>query len=152
MYRSKTTLAQLLPYDMEEKIVAFQWFVIQCRQQGKYEMSHILNMDETPMRFELPATRTLEFTGSRSVPVKTCGVEKRNFTVALSVAADGKKFPPKVIFKGVRQLKNLQIPPRMQVSVHRKGWMDEEGMAFYCSKFDIFIFGANSLSTAIYNA
>lgn len=59
-------------------------------------------MDETPMRFELHSSRSLEFTGSRTVPVNTCGAEKRSFTIALAVAADGTKLPPKVIFKGVR--------------------------------------------------
>ena len=38
-------------------------------------------MDETPMQFELPATRTLEFTGNRTVPILSCGGEKQNFTV-----------------------------------------------------------------------
>ena len=85
-------------------------------------------MDETLMRFELPATRTLEFTGSRMVPIMSCGADKQSFTVALAVKANGEKLPPKVIFKGVRQLK-IQVPPRMQVSVHKKGWMDEEGNA-----------------------
>ena len=80
------------------------------------------------MRFELPATRTLEFTGSRTVPVLSCGADKQSFTVALTVKANGKKLP-KVIFKGVRQL-NINMPPRIQISVHKKGWMDEEGM-FY---------------------
>ena len=84
------------------------------------------------MRFELPATRTLEFTGSRTVPVVSCGADKRSFTVALTVKANGEKLPPKVIFKGVRQLR-IQVPPRMQVSVHKKGWMDEEGMNFLIS-------------------
>ena len=79
------------------------------------QIGHIPNMDETPVRFELPATRTLEFT------------EKRSFTVALTVAADGKKFPPKVIFKDVRTPKDLEVPPQIQVSIHRKGRMDEEG-------------------------
>ena len=46
--------------------------------------------------------------------------------MALTVAADGKKFPPKVIFKGVRTPKDLEVPPRMQVSIHRKGGVDEE--------------------------
>ena len=79
--------------------------------------------------FELPATRTLEFTGSRTVPVLSCGADKQSFTVALTVKANGEKLPPRVIFKGVRQL-NINTPPRMQISVHKKGWMDEEGM-FY---------------------
>ena len=77
------------------------------------------------MRFELPATRTLEFTGNRTVPILSCGGDKQSFTVVLAVKANGEKLPPKVIFKGVRQLR-IQIPPRMQV--HKKGWMDEEGI------------------------
>ena len=125
--RSKTTLAQRLPVDMEDKIVQFHRFVVRSRRRCDYDLSRILNMDETPMRFELPATRTLEFTGSRTVPVVTCGADKQSFNVALTVKANGEKLPPKVIFKGVRQLR-IPVPPRMQVSVHKKGWMDEEGM------------------------
>ena len=75
-------------------------------------------MDETPMRFELPSTRLLEFTGSRMVPVKTCGVEKQSFTVTLAVAADGRKLPPKVIFK-VRSAKDLVVPGSLHVSFHK---------------------------------
>ena len=48
-------------------------------------------MDETPMRFELPSSRTLAFSGSRTVPLKSCGAEKRSFTVTLAVAADASK-------------------------------------------------------------
>ena len=59
--RSKTTLAQRVPDDMEDKVVEFHRFMLRARQHCGYESSQILNMDETPMRFELPATRTLEF-------------------------------------------------------------------------------------------
>ena len=93
---------------------------------SSYESSQILDMDETPMRFELPATRTLEFTGNRTVPILSCRGDKQSFTVILAVKADGEKLPPKVIFKGVRQLR-IEVPRRMQVSVHKKAWMDEEG-------------------------
>ena len=57
--RAKTTLAQRLPADMEDKVIQFHRFVLRSRQCWGYDLSHILNMDETPMRFELPATRTL---------------------------------------------------------------------------------------------
>ena len=103
--------------------------ILRSRQCWGYDLRCILNMGETPMRFELPATRTLEFIGSRTVPVFSCGADKQSFTVALTVKANGEKLPLKVIFKGVRQL-NINMPPRMQISVHKKGWMDEEGM-FY---------------------
>ena len=49
---------------MEDKIVTFHRFVVRSRRRCEYPLSHIINMDETPMRFELPATRTLEFTGT----------------------------------------------------------------------------------------
>ena len=54
--RAKTTLAQRLPEDMEEKIVQFHRFIIAARQRAGYPLSRIYNMDETPMRFKLPST------------------------------------------------------------------------------------------------
>ena len=71
--RTKTTLAQRLPADLEENIVRFHRFVIAARRRADYPLSRIYNMDETPMRFELPSNQTLEFSGSRTVPVKSCG-------------------------------------------------------------------------------
>ena len=80
------------------------------------------------MRFELPSNRTLEFSEGRSVPVKSCGAEKRSFTVVLAIAADGTKVPPKVIFKGVRTPRDLVAPHPLHVSFHKKGWMDEQSI------------------------
>ena len=98
--RAKTTLAQRLQADMEEKIVQFHRFVLRAQRRHDYQLSHNLDMDETPMRFELPATRTLEFTGNGTVPVLSCGGDKQSFTVVLAVKANTEKLPPKVIFKG----------------------------------------------------
>ena len=91
-------------------------------------MSRIISMDETLMHFELPSSHSLEFTGSRTVPVKTGRAEKCSFTVTLAVAADGTKLPPKVIFKGVRLLRAVVVPNSLRVSFHKKGWMDESGV------------------------
>ena len=79
------------------------------------------------MQFELPSGRTLEFSGSRTVPVKPCGAEKRSFTVRLAVATDGKKLLPPVTFKGARTPRDLVVPSSVKVSFHKKGWMDEAG-------------------------
>ena len=84
-FHEKTTLAQRLPADMEDKVVEFHRFVLRARQRWGYESSQILNMDETPMRFELPATRTLEFTGNRTVPILSCGGDEQSFTVVLAM-------------------------------------------------------------------
>ena len=50
------------------------------------------------------------------------------------VTTNGENLPPKVIFKVVRQL-NINTPPRMQISVHKKGWMNEAGMFYLHTVF-----------------
>ena len=92
-------------------------------------------MDETPMRFELPLSRTLEFGGSRTIPVKSCGAKKRSFTVTIAVTTDGSKLPPAVIFKGVRTPRDLAAPDSVRVWFHKKGWMDEKGKLLFVSFF-----------------
>ena len=57
--RTKTTLAQCLPEDLEQQTVECHRFVITTRQRHGYSLSRIFNMDETLMRFELPSSRTL---------------------------------------------------------------------------------------------
>ena len=47
--------------------------------------------------------------------------------MTLTVAADGSKLPPAVIFKGVRTPRDLAVPDSVRVSFHKKGWMDEKG-------------------------
>ena len=128
---TKMTLAQRLPHNLEEQTVKFHRFVIAAHQRHQYSLARIYNMDETPMRFELPSSRTLEFSGSRTVPVKSSGAKKRCFTVTLAVAADGKKLPPAVTFKGVRTPRDLVVPDMVWVSFHKKGWMDEPGKFLY---------------------
>ena len=124
---TKTTLAHRLPNDLEEQTVKFHRFVIAACQRYGYPLTRIYNMDETPTRFKLPSSRTLEFSGRRTVPVKSCGAEKRSFTVTLAVAADGKKLQPAVTFKGMLTPRDLVVPDSLRVTFHKKGWMDEPG-------------------------
>ena len=91
-------------------------------------------MDETPMQFEMPSSWTLEFSGSRTVPMKSCVAEN----------ADGKKLPAKVIFKGVRIPRDLFVPESVRVSFHKKGWMGETGVKEWIqglfANYDIAVF------------
>ena len=127
-FQAKTTLAKRLPEDMDEKIMQFHRFIMAANQRAGYPLSRIYNMDETLMCFELPSTRSLEFTGSRTVPVKTRRAEKRSLTVTLAITADGTKLPPKVIFKGLQCPRDLVVPESLHVPFHKKGWMDEAGV------------------------
>ena len=66
-----------------------------------YPLSFIGNMDETPLRLDMPGESTITRTGQKSVPLHTTGHDKGQFTVVLAAIADGRKLKPFVVFKGV---------------------------------------------------
>ena len=85
--RPKTRIAQRLPKEFEEHIVNFQRNMIEMRQANKYELQQIGNMDETPMNFDMPLSRTVDTVGNKCILIKTTGNEKNHFTVVLACYA-----------------------------------------------------------------
>lgn len=57
--RQKMKIAQRLLGDLEEKIVDFHCFMLNYRKKANHERVNIGNMDETPVWFEMPSTRTV---------------------------------------------------------------------------------------------
>ena len=131
--RQKTKIAQRMPGDLEEKIVDFHRFVLNCRKKDNYELVNIGNMDETPVWFDMPSARTVTTRGEKTVSITTTGHEKSRFTVVLSCLADGTKLKPMVIFKRKTQPKD-KFPPGVVVHHHPKGWMDADGMKLWIKK------------------
>ena len=131
--RPKTHLCQRLPDEFEEKILSFQRNVIRLREQNKYPLDHIGNMDETPLNFDMPLSRTIDKIGAKTIHIKTTGHEREHFTVALACLADGTKLGPFVIFKRKTMPKDA-VPPDVIVHVHPKGWMDAAGMHMWLDK------------------
>ena len=83
-------------------------------------------MDETPLWLDMPGETTVTHTGDRSVPVRSTGHNKGQFTVVLAAMADGRKLNPFVVFKGVRPIAELDRKPRVIVAYSRNDWMNEE--------------------------
>ena len=81
--RQRTHIAQKLPKDVDFKVEEFHKFVIDERKKFEFCLSQIGNMDETPMYFDMPGNKTVDFKGSKSVSIKTTGHEKQHFTVVL---------------------------------------------------------------------
>ena len=131
--RQKTKIAQKLPGDLEEKIVNFHCFVLNCRKKANYELANIGNMDETPVWFDMPSTRTVNTRGEKTVSVTTIGHEKSCFTVVLSCLADGTKLKPMITFKRKTKPKEKFLPG-VVVHHHPKGWMDVDGMKLWIQK------------------
>ena len=122
--RQRTHIAQKLPKDVDDKVDKFHRFVIDERKLCTYAMSDIGNMDETPMYFDMPGNTTVDFSGNKTISIKTTGHEKQHFTVVLACLADGTKLKPMVIFKRKTMPKD-KFPSGVLVKVQEKGWMNE---------------------------
>ena len=102
----------------------------------------ILNADETPMYFDLPANQTIDFEGVQKVTVKTTGHEKLRYTVFLTAGvqriqksktnkpAEYRAFrlPPLIIFKNLQKPPKGKFPPGMVVLETKGGSTTEQIM------------------------
>ena len=121
----QTSISQKLPANLEVKL---EKFLKQVQGQNKaYECpaETILNMDETPLYFDLIPGRTLSSKGKQQMILHGTTATKCNLTVVLTCTATGHMLPPIIIFKGKRELR-LTRPPSYVVTVQKKGWMDGE--------------------------
>jgi len=115
--RSITKKAQKIPSDYEILVVNWlrfnrrnsqprssrYWEVAIEHPVGRYELSNICNLDETPIPFEYLQGKTYDITGAKTVWVKESksGWDKRQASLVLCVFADGvPRIPPMIIFHG----------------------------------------------------
>ena len=140
--RRRTNISQKLPSQTSEVLKNFQEFIIRLRTEKLFELSNILNMDETPVWFDMAGNFTIDHRGEKTIQIRGTGNEKNRFTVVLTVAAgkncstiffsfcftnpiictiDGTKFPPICIFKGKRLPRNEQFPSGVIVWFQQNG-------------------------------
>jgi hypothetical protein len=102
----------------------------------RFPASAVVNIDETNIDFDMPASTTLERRGVRSVSVRIGSTQRA--TVLLGVVMDGSKLPPFIVFKGQRSgfisreitgdVIGRGYPAGVVMSVQSSGWMDEQLM------------------------
>uniref|UniRef100_A0AAQ5WZQ5 HTH CENPB-type domain-containing protein n=2 Tax=Amphiprion ocellaris TaxID=80972 RepID=A0AAQ5WZQ5_AMPOC len=123
--REKTTVAQQLPADYNEKMAIFRSYGSKKIADKHIQPNHITNMDEV--------NHTVEKMGTSTVAIRTTAHEKSAFTVVLGCHANGQKLPPMVIFKR-NTLPKEKFPAGVIVKANQKGWMDEEKMKEWLSE------------------
>lgn len=131
--RARTTMSQQLPADFEEKMDNFRKFTADAIAEYNIDPSHIINMDEVPLTFDLPLQRTVAPKGESTVNLRTTGNEKTHFTCVLGCTAAGQKLPPMVIFKRITMPRE-EFPRGVVVRVNQKGRLF---LAFLVSRNDI---------------
>ena len=65
------------------------------------DLNRIINMDETPIFFEIYHNYTYDKKGKKSIIIDTNGGDKQHITVLLTTCGGGKKLPPLLVFKGI---------------------------------------------------
>ncbi|CAI7731302.1 unnamed protein product [Closterium sp. NIES-54] len=121
--RMKTRVAQKTAARENYPCKSFWQFVRAKRRERGIDTTWIINVDQTPLWLEMPATTTVEETGVRSVPIRRAGYQKQRVTVMLACTADGRKLKPWVFFKR-KTLPKGDFPADVAVACHENGWMD----------------------------
>ena len=135
--RSITGLGQKIPIDAPE--LCDQFLEDVKHLSDKYDV--ILNMDETPMYFDLPTNKTIDFEGVKTVLIRSTGHEKLRYTVLLTAGVQriqkatknekanyhAFRLPPLIIFKNLVKPPKGKSPPGMVV-LGTKGGTTTQGI------------------------
>jgi hypothetical protein len=74
--RRRTKISQKLPSQTNELLKNFQQFIIRLRTEKSFELSNILNMDETPVWFDMAGNFTIDQIGEKTIHIRGTGNEK----------------------------------------------------------------------------
>ena len=95
--------------------------------------AYVLNMDQTPIFFDMSTGRTLSAAGERTVNGRTSSSSTLRVTVAVSVTASGNFLKPLVVFKGKpgARIETREFPTYPDSNFYacqERAWMDERVM------------------------
>ena len=141
-YRRSTNVAQTKPADMEDKVRAFHLEIRRVSAStgseeplGKFQLSTVANVDQTPLPFTFNCGQGYNKTGEKTVWHRgaASGLDKRQCTVQLTIFADGEaRVPPLLIFRGkglrISQVEKTQYDRRVRVQFQENAWCDEAQM------------------------
>ena len=121
---------------LEPTIYGFKHkFSTQVLDAETYDLLHVINVDETSITRDTPPDTTIEFIGTKSIPIKTTGSQKTAYTVILAASYAGEKLPAVLIWpsKGKRNI-NSPLPDNLYMEYREKSWVDKEIMLKWVSK------------------
>ena len=100
---------------------------------SKEDHDRIVNIDETPIYFEMMSDKTVNKKGAKVISVETKGNEKKLISCVLACSAGGTKLIPALIFKGGRdgnletRYRNLEVVKNKKIVIYfqNNAWCDE---------------------------
>ena len=98
--RCMTHQAQQRPDHVDKVVTNWFTYIRPVIRADDVDDRYVINMDQTPLPFNLAPTTTLARHNSATVGIRRSGNCTAHATCALTVAADGTKLKPFLIFKG----------------------------------------------------
>lgn len=132
--RARTSVGQRTPDNWEELMASFVDFTSRHVNTLHIDHDKIINMDEVPMAFDAPMTRTVANKGDKTVIITTTGHERTNFTVALACTASGRKLKLLIIFKR-KTMPKESLPTGVVVLCNQKVKFDTHQISRLTSDF-----------------
>ena len=139
--RRTTHLGQELKANAKEEFVKFLNIIYSIRRTYNINESYeyIINIDETPIWFEMSSNTTIEKIGNKSVTIKTFGSERTRLSLLLAINANGGKLKPLIVFRGKfnstkqnRLNKNLHVAKKeLYVVCQENSWVTKEIFEFW---------------------
>lgn len=93
----------------------------------------VINMDETPVYYDMPSSRTISILGESTTAINTTGKMKKRITAVLAITASGKLLPTMVILKGLKKIPKIPVPSNIILRVATKSSMTEHLMLDWIS-------------------
>lgn len=98
--RHRTTVAQKLHENFEDKLINFQQFILWMRQCYDYDLSMTGNADQISLTFDIASNMPVSSSGIKSMPIISTGYKKDPFTMMLACRGDGSKLPLMLFSRG----------------------------------------------------
>ena len=99
-HRVATHKAQRSPGEVRaEAISHLEVQVPQVNDPSRHQ-GYVLNMDQMPIYHAMDQDVTIDFVGARTVNMRSAANDGQRVTVAVTVAASGRRVPSMVVFKG----------------------------------------------------
>ena len=144
--RKVSHIGQSIPEKGKDLIYIFLYEIINKRRYlliNDNELFRIVNCDETAVYYENPDIYTIDIKGHKEIIINTDGNESKKISVLLSIAANGNRLPPFLIFKGAEEKtleknlnKNINILNKKIFAVcQKKAWCDTNIFKKWYEKF-----------------
>jgi len=124
---------------LQPRIDAFVQSVRLTMDSKRFSLSHVWNMDQTAVFFDMPPLYTVVQKGIKSNKILTTNSEKNRVSVLLLARGDGLKAIPLIVYKGASRGRiNREIreydDTRANHTTQKNAWTDLSVLRYWCNQ------------------